>query len=89
MHLALARLRAVEHRRWLVRATNSGISAVVDPTGRVVARTGLLTRESLRATVAPLDGETFYARTGDWPGWLAAAVTALALARPAPRRRDV
>ncbi|HSJ95458.1 MAG TPA: apolipoprotein N-acyltransferase, partial [Myxococcota bacterium] len=86
MHLALARLRAVEHRRWLVRATNSGISAVVDPTGRIVARTGLLTRESLRATVAPLDGETLYSRTGDWPGWLAAATSALALALPAPRR---
>jgi len=84
MHLALARLRAVEHRRYLVRATNSGISAVVDPAGRVVARTGLLTRESLRATVVPLDGETVYARFGDWPGWLAAVATALLLARAAP-----
>ena len=37
-HLALAKLRAVEHRRYLVRATNNGVSAVVDPTGRVVAR---------------------------------------------------
>jgi len=86
MHLALARLRAVEHRRYLVRATNSGISAVVDPTGRITVRTGLLTRESLRATVVPLDGETLYERAGDWPGWLAAAATALALLRAAPRR---
>jgi apolipoprotein N-acyltransferase len=80
LHLALARLRAVEHRRFLVRATNSGVSAVVDPAGRIVARTGLLTRETLRATVRPLDGETVYAKFGDWPGWIAAAVVVAAFA---------
>ncbi len=79
LHLTLTRLRAVEHRRFLVRATNSGISAVVDPLGRVVAQTGVLTRENLRATVRLLDGETVYGRLGDWPGWVAAAVVALTL----------
>ncbi len=39
-HLALAQLRAVEHRRYLVRGTNSGVSAVVDPVGRVIAHSG-------------------------------------------------
>jgi apolipoprotein N-acyltransferase len=77
LHLGLAQLRAVEQRRWLVRATNSGVSAIVDPSGRLVARTGLLTRESLRSTVHLLDGETAYARLGDWPGWLALGVVAL------------
>ena len=81
---ALAQLRAVEHRRFLVRSTNSGVSAVVDPMGRIVARTGLLTRESLRATVAPLGERTVYARLGDWPGWLSAALVLLALTRRAP-----
>ena len=71
IHLALARLRAVEHRRFLVRATNSGISAIVDPAGRIVERTGLLTRETLRATVRRLEGETVYGRLGDWVGWVA------------------
>jgi apolipoprotein N-acyltransferase len=85
LHLALARLRAVEHRRFLVRATNSGVSAVVDPMGRIVARTGLLVRENLRATVRPLEGETLYARLGDWPGWLSAAVVAVALVVPRAR----
>ena len=85
IHLALARLRAVEHRRFLVRATNSGVSAIVDPTGRVVAHTGLLTRATLRAVVHPLDGQTVYARLGDWPGWLAAAIVALTLMFDAPR----
>lgn len=85
LHLGLARLRAVEQRRWLVRATNSGVSAIVDPAGRVVARTGLLTRESLHGTVHPLAGETVYARYGDWPGWLALVVVALTLAVPSAR----
>ena len=76
MHLALARLRAIEHRRWLVRATNSGISALVDPTGAVVARTGVLERASLRGTVHALDGTTVYATLGDWPGWLALVLVA-------------
>ena len=35
-HLALAKLRAIEHRRFLVRSTNSGVSAIIDPVGRVV-----------------------------------------------------
>ncbi|MDH4282247.1 MAG: apolipoprotein N-acyltransferase [Myxococcales bacterium] len=70
IHLVLSKFRAIEHRRYLVRATNSGISAVVDPLGRVVAQTGVLTRENLRSDVRMLDGETIYTRFGDWPGWL-------------------
>jgi apolipoprotein N-acyltransferase len=84
LHLGLAQLRAIEHRRWLVRATNSGVSAIVDPGGRLVARTGLLARETLRGVVHPLDGRTFYAMAGNWPGWLALLVMLLSWA--APRR---
>src|SRR5262249_17854629 len=58
LHLGLAELRAIEHRRWLVRATNTGVSAIVDPAGRIVARTGLLDRENLHGTVHPLAGTT-------------------------------
>ena len=82
LHLAMARLRAVEQRRFMVRATNSGVSAVVDPVGREIARTGLLTRENLRATVAMLGEPTVYARLGDWPGWVAAASVLLAIVLP-------
>lgn len=88
MHLALARLRAIEQRRWLVRATNSGISALVDPTGAVVARTGVLERASLRGTVHAMDGTTLYGTLGDCPGWIALLAVALALVRaPAARTR--
>ncbi|HEM46127.1 MAG TPA: apolipoprotein N-acyltransferase [Alphaproteobacteria bacterium] len=86
MHLQLARLRAVEHRRFLVRATNSGISALVDPLGRIVARTDLLARQTLHGVVHPLAGRTLYARLGDWPGPLAAAVFGAAMLWP--RRSD-
>jgi len=88
LHLALAQLRAVEQPRWLVRATNSGVSAIIDPAGRIVAHTGLLTRENLRGIVHPLDGETVYARLGDWPGWLALIVVALTLGLRSVRRRS-
>jgi len=71
IHLALAKLRAVEQRRYLVRATNTGVSAVIDPLGRVVARSGSFTRETLFADVAMLEGRTPYQVLGDWLGWLA------------------
>jgi apolipoprotein N-acyltransferase len=78
IHLAVASLRAVEHRRSMVRATNSGVSAVVDPLGRVVARSPLLARDTLVASVPLLDGApTLYGRAGDWPGALAAGAVAL------------
>ncbi|MFN8642521.1 MAG: apolipoprotein N-acyltransferase [Candidatus Binatia bacterium] len=90
LHLQMARLRAVEQRRALVRATNSGISAVVDPAGRIVARSALLAAENLRAAVPQMAMHTPYARAGDWPGWLAVATVAVLLGRsraPAPTRR--
>ncbi|MCS6797946.1 MAG: apolipoprotein N-acyltransferase [Myxococcota bacterium] len=81
-HLALARLRAVEHRRWLVRSTNTGVSAIVDPVGRIVAHTGVFTRERLRARVHRMQGRTPYAVAGDVLGWLALAVTIVAVVMP-------
>lgn len=84
LHLNLARLRAIEHRRFVVRAANGGVSAIIDPLGRLAGRTGLLTRENLRGSVRALYADTVYARLGDWPGALAtAAVAALLLVRRA------
>ena len=84
IHLVLAQFRAIEHRRYMVRSTNSGISAVIDPVGRIVAKTGIQTRENIRATVHMMEGHTIYARLGDWPGWLSLLATAVTLIR---RRR--
>jgi len=84
IHLVLSRYRAIEHRRYMVRSTNSGISAVIDPLGRVVAQSGLLTRESLRYDIHMLEGDTVYGRIGDWPGWLGLAAILIMFIR----RRD-
>ena len=69
-HLALASFRCIENRRSLVRVTNTGVSAFVDPVGRIASRTGVWTRESLVDRIPLLQGSTPYAQFGDWIGWL-------------------
>jgi apolipoprotein N-acyltransferase len=64
-HLAMARMRTVEFRRPMVRAANSGISAVIDERGEVVARLGLFLRGTMVARIHPQREETTYAKTGD------------------------
>jgi len=76
-HLAMAAFRAVENRRYLVRAANTGITAVVDPYGRVLEETRLFDRTVLVREVPFVAGETFYTRHGDV---FAHACLALALA---------
>src|SRR5262249_7356869 len=76
-HLQLAALRSAEHRRWLLRATSTGISAFVDATGRVVKRIPANVRDTALESVPMLEGITVYERLGDWPGWLSLAALAL------------
>ncbi len=64
-HLAMARFRAVENRRWLARAANTGISALIDPNGEVVARTALFEKGVLTGSVQLLNEGTLYTRFGD------------------------
>ena len=70
LHLALARLRAVEHRRFLVRSTNSGVSAFIDPVGRVISHTGTFEPAAQRAELGWLKSWTPYQLWGDAPWWL-------------------
>ncbi|MEI7894286.1 MAG: apolipoprotein N-acyltransferase, partial [Myxococcales bacterium] len=72
-HLALAKFRAIEHRRFLVRATNSGVSAVIDPVGRVVAKTATSREGTLRVPIRWLRGTTVYEVLGDAP-WIAVSL---------------
>ncbi|PYQ17286.1 MAG: apolipoprotein N-acyltransferase [Acidobacteria bacterium] len=87
-HMAMAAFRAVENEKYLVRAANTGITAVVDPRGRIVERTELFRPAVLVREVAFVPGNTFYARHGDVFAWgclaAAAAITAATLRR---RRR--
>lgn len=66
-HLAMARMRAVEEGRWLLRAANDGISASIDPYGRVAARSRVGRPQALLAPYRELEGRTFYARFGELP----------------------
>jgi apolipoprotein N-acyltransferase len=85
-HLALAQLRAVEHRRYLVRGTNSGVSAVVDPVGRVIAKSGTFRQDTVAATIHWMQSRTVYEIVGDWP-WLLVSL-AVGLGCFLPRRRQ-
>ncbi len=66
-HFQLARVRARESARYLARATNTGISAVIDPAGGVVALSPQFRVHALSERIVPMRGETPYARLGDAP----------------------
>ena len=68
-HLAMAAFRAVENGKYLVRAANTGITAVVDPRGRILERSELFAQGVLVRDVPLVAGQTFYARHGDVFGW--------------------
>jgi apolipoprotein N-acyltransferase len=71
IHLALASFRSIETRRALIRSTNTGISALVDPAGRIYRRTGQWTSEILTGEVPLIKSGTSppYQVLGDFLGW--------------------
>ena len=79
-HLRMARVRAVENRRWMLRVTNNGFTASVDPYGRIF---NPLPVDVRAASDLPYDfrtDETIYTRFGDWFAWLCVIVSAILLA---------
>jgi apolipoprotein N-acyltransferase len=86
-HVIISQIRAVETGRWVVQAAISGESAIIDPAGRVVARTGLFEQRILRAEVPTSSARTLYTRFGDWFAWLAGVIVAGALVAGWVRRR--
>jgi apolipoprotein N-acyltransferase len=85
-HLMMARVRAVENRRWLLRDTNNGYTVSVDPHGRIVAALPTDVRAELDALYDFRDDMTLYARFGDWFAWFCViasiALMGIALVRP-------
>jgi apolipoprotein N-acyltransferase len=69
-HLMMARVRAVENRRWLLRDTNNGYTVSVDPYGRIVAQLATDIRGQLNAPYDFRGDLTPYVRWGDWFPWL-------------------
>lgn len=84
-HLEITRMRALEAGRWMMRATNNGISAFIAPDGHVVSRTRQFVPQVLHGSITPYGGMTPYARLGNVPV-LALCVLAVCLGLYVPYR---
>lgn len=78
-HLRAVRLRAIETDRWFLRAATTGISAVIDPNGRVVESLGLNQEGIVYGNFAPRNSRTLYVRGGDWFAIASCAIVSAAL----------
>ncbi|MDI6755417.1 MAG: apolipoprotein N-acyltransferase [Thermodesulfobacteriota bacterium] len=78
-HLSMVTLRAVENRVSIVRAANTGVSALIDTSGRIVQSTDLFTRETLSGKIHLNKSPTFYTKWGDVFSYLCLGVTFLLL----------
>jgi apolipoprotein N-acyltransferase len=78
-HLKQSRMRAVEDARWLLLDTNTGVTASVDPYGRIVASLPRKVRAALQAPYALSSATTFYTSHGDWFAYLCAIISVMAL----------
>ncbi len=76
----MVRMRAIENHRWILRATNTGVTASIDPRGHVVMAVPRHLRTSLRANFNYEQEVTFYAAHGDLFAYICALITACCLA---------
>ena len=86
-HLNMTRMRAIENHRWLLLDTNSGVTTVIDPHGRVTASVPRHTLTSLVARYGYESDLTFYTRHGDGFAWLCVVLTLAALGFSLTRRQ--
>jgi apolipoprotein N-acyltransferase len=85
-HLNMARMRAIENRRWILRDTNNGITAAIDPYGRVRQSIPRHQQDALPAQYGFRDDVTFYTAHGDLFAWLCAVLGIGILGRAGARR---
>ncbi len=78
-HFEMSRLRAIETRRYILRAANGGFSGVIDPLGKVLNKTNYNERTAIQATVYSQTRQTFYVRHGDYLAHIAVVLTILGL----------
>ncbi len=81
-HLRMSRVRAAENRRYIVRAANTGVSAIIDPYGNIVARTEIGERRVLDGVAGYRGDLTVYVRYGDVFAWLAALASVVLTVLP-------
>ena len=85
-HLLIARMRAIENGRWILRATNNGVTTAIDPAGRLRARLPSYEQGVLTVGFDYETDLTGYVRWGEWFWWLTLASAAAATAASAVRR---
>ena len=84
-HLQMAQMRAIEAQRWMIRATNNGVTALIDPRGSIRERIPQFQQEVLIGEVQPMTGLTPYLR---WRSWPLVVLAALVLVPCTLRRRQ-
>ena len=87
-HFAIATLRAVENRRFLLRSATTGISGVIDPYGRILQRSQLGTQTYLSGQITPRSDLTIYARLGDAFAYIGLTLSLLFLILAIIRRSE-
>jgi len=65
-HFSMSVFRAIETRLYLVRAANTGISAIIDPTGKIIRRTDLFQKDEISDSIKFINAPALYAKYGDW-----------------------
>jgi len=83
-HLQISQMRAIEAGRPMLRATNTGVTAIIDPKGRIVASAPEFTTTTVTGEIHGYQGATPYVRLGNW-AFLAAAALMIALPLAAQR----
>ena len=78
-HVSIVRMRAAENRRWILRSTNDGITATIDPAGRLRGSLPLYTEATSYTGFNYIAEQTFYTRYGDWFPIVCATLALLAL----------
>jgi apolipoprotein N-acyltransferase len=78
-HLSMATFRAIENRVFVARAANTGISAIIDPKGKVVKQGDIFTEEAMSGTIRIMKNKTFYTLYGDVFAWICSAFSIILL----------
>lgn len=78
-HLNYARLRAIETRKFVARSANTGISAVIDPSGHIITQTAYNVPTVIQYNIPINNGNTFYVKWGDWLYKIAAFMALLVI----------
>ncbi|MEY3592979.1 MAG: hypothetical protein RLZZ38_1973 [Bacteroidota bacterium] len=92
-HFAMARLRAIETRRWVLRSANTGSSGSIDPTGKIIKKTDYWTKAAFAQSVELRSEQTFYTKYGDWLAgislsWILLALSNVLMAKANLKRQN-